>query len=252
MIYGLYLSAQGAEVQSVRQDVIANNLANASTTSFKRDLALFQSHPPFDKVEGVERDLPGQLNRSTGGTSLAGIATDFANGAQIATGGKLDIALTGPGFFRVTDGKQQFLTRNGQLTIDPRGRLVTSDRGLTVQGVKPIPPGTLELEFSEDGNVFAIDAERQRVDLGRLDLVHPATTGELQKQGDSLYRTTGQVFPAGAEVRVKQGYLEASGTNSVAEMMELIEAARAFESNINMIKFQDEALGQLIQSVPRR
>lgn len=252
MIYGLYLSAQGAEVQSVRQDVIANNLANASTTSFKRDLALFQSHPPFDKVEGGIQDVPGQLNRSTGGTSLAGVATDFSDGTHIATGGKLDVALTGPGFFRVTDGKQQFLTRNGQLTIDPLGRMVTSDRGLLVQGVKPVPPGTLEIEFSEDGNVFGIDVDRLRVDLGRLDLVHPASTGELQKQGDSLYLTKGPVIPAGAEVRVKQGFLEGSGTNSVAEMMELIEAARAFESNINMIRFQDEALGQLIQSVPRR
>ena len=99
MIYGLYLSAQGAELQSTRLDVVANNLANAGTNSFKRNLAVFQEHLPHDLEHAQNNPVPGNLNKSTGGLALGAIITDHSNGPLLETGSKYDLALAGPGFF---------------------------------------------------------------------------------------------------------------------------------------------------------
>lgn len=254
MIYGLYLSAQGADVQSMRQDVIANNLANASTNAFKRDFAVFQAHPPAD--QNANEELPGNLGDSTGGISLAEVATDFSNGPLVRTGGTFDLALSGPGFLQVTDGQQQFLTRNGQLARNTLGELVTHESGHAVLGSDGVPitiPAEAEqIEVASDGTVFQIGPGNSRSELGKLDIVRPTSFDQLVKVGNSLYRSAADVEPAGEEVQVQQGFLESSGTRPVLEMMDLIEASRAFEANVNMIKFQDDTLGQLLQTLPRR
>ena len=74
MLYGLYLSAQGAQNQALRLETIANNVANANTTAFKRDLAVFQDHLPFDLEHGHITHPPGDLNQSTGGTTIRSAA----------------------------------------------------------------------------------------------------------------------------------------------------------------------------------
>ncbi len=256
MIYGLYLSAQGADVQSKRQDVIANNLANASTSAFKRDFAVFQAHQPHDVENGIAEDLPGGLNQLTGGISLAEVATDFRDGSLNPTGRAYDVALVGSGFLRVTDGQQEFLTRNGQLTRNTDGQLVTHESGLRVLSARgapiEIPADARQIDIGDDGTIYQVNADNTRAELAKLDLVRPESTGSLVKSGDSLYRATGDVAAASDGVRVRQGFLEGSGTKPIIEMTELIETSRAFEANINMIKFQDEALGQLLQSMPRR
>lgn len=252
MLYGLYLSAQGADVQSIRQDVIANNLANASTNAFKRDFAVFQAHQPFDVERGIPRPVPGNLNASTGGISLADVKTDFSEGPVIATGNEYDVALIGPGFLRVSDGTGDYLTRNGALTVDSTGRLVTRDLGLPLSGIQPLPTDSTGLEIAADGSVWSRMPNGDRSLLGRLDLVQPESLEALEKVGNSLYRFSGAVTPAGRELSVRQGFLEASGVQPVDEMMQLIEASRAFEANVNMIKYQDEALGQLLSTIPNR
>ena len=255
MIYGLYLSAQGAQLESTRLEVVANNLANASTSAFKRDVAVFQAHAPFDVENGTEENPPGNLNESTGGIGLADVATDFSDGPVVPTGGTYDVALSGPGFLRVSDGKQEFLTRNGRLAVNPRGELVTHETGLAVLGAGgsglTIPRDAAKIEFTADGSVWGLDAAGVRSQIGRLDLVRPESFDELQKIGNSLYCTEAKLHPAGAELQVRQGFVEASGTNPVVEMMEMIETSRAFETNVNMIRFQDEALGQLLQTLIR-
>ena len=86
MLYGLYLSAQGANAQSQRLDVISNNIANASTPGFKRDLAIFRQMDPRDVAQGNESELPpGNLNDSTGGLMLDEVVTDFSNVALTET-----------------------------------------------------------------------------------------------------------------------------------------------------------------------
>ena len=91
-------------------------------------------------------------------------------------------------------------------------------------------------------------ADNQRIKLARMDLVL-APTNELRKFGNSLYETQAELSPAGRDLQVRQGFVEASGVNPIQEMTAMIETSRAFEANINMIRLQDESLGRLLQTV---
>ncbi|MFH1299433.1 MAG: flagellar hook-basal body protein [Planctomycetota bacterium] len=257
MIYGMYLSAQGADSNSVRLDVLSNNMANANTTSFKRDVPVFRMNPPFEKKQGPLNGLPGDLENHTGGISLESIRTNFENGSFISTEGDLDLALKGQGFFQVGSRDKSFLTRNGSLAIDADRRLVTADQNLPIRSKDgndiAIPLEAVSVEVSPDGVVTPIDGNGLPLgSVGQLAVVMPSSLEELVKIGNSLYVTEGQVAPVKEGVNIQQGFLEASGTNSIEEMMELVTASRMFESNVNMIKLQDESLGRLLQSMPRR
>src|SRR5258708_27594663 len=109
MIQGLYLSGQGAQIQTLRQDVIANNLANASTTAFKRELFMAQAHAPYDVEQGRPTWLPGNLDNLPGGVTPAGTSTDFAQGEPTHTNGAFDLAMQGKGFLKVTNRQESFL-----------------------------------------------------------------------------------------------------------------------------------------------
>jgi flagellar basal-body rod protein FlgF len=252
MLYGLYLSAQGIQAQSSRVDVIANNLANAGTSGFKRDLAIFQSNRPYDLDHGGGYDPPGNQNALSGGVTTAQVATDFSAGPLIKTGGSYDVALTGSGFFQVNDGRQNYLTRNGQFTVSPSGELVSQGSGMRVQSVSGqpiiIPPEATRVEIADDGMASWIGSEGDRTQLAKLAVVQPPSEKQLQKSGNSLYRYSGNVLPAGPDVQVKQGYVEGSGVKPVSEMVEMVQASRAVEANVNMIKFQDDALDRLLQA----
>lgn len=258
MIYGMYLSAQGADANSVRLDVLSNNMANANTTSFKRDVPVFRMNPPFDEKQGgLNAPLPGDLENHTGGISLESIRTDFEPGAFTKTEGNLDLAIKGQGFFQVGSAQDSFLTRNGSLSIDPNGVLVTADQGLPVLSVDEkeieIPDGATRIEISEDGALTPFDGFGQSFgSIAQLNVVMPDSLEELVKNGNGLYSTEGRLTSVNEVVEVQQGFLEASGTNSIEEMMELVSTSRMFESNINMIKLQDDSLGRLLQSMPRR
>ncbi|MCA9014853.1 MAG: flagellar hook-basal body protein [Planctomycetaceae bacterium] len=257
MIYGMYLSAQGADANSVRLDVLSNNMANANTTSFKRDVPLFRMNPPWDKKQGNLNPLPGDLDNHTGGISLEAIATDFENGSLIPTEGEFDLAFKGQGFFQVGNRQQSFLTRNGSLSVNADRRLVTADHGMPILSKDgneiEIPADAVHIGVSTDGIVTPFDRNGQSLGaVGQLAVMMPASLDDLVKVGSNLYQTEGRVDPSKEPVNIQQGFLEASGTNSVEEMMELVSTSRMFESNINMIKLQDESLGRLLQSMPRR
>lgn len=250
MIYGLYLSAQGAQIQSLRQEVVANNLANASTNAFKRDLLRVQAHHPFDRVQGSLGNGSEAFRQMPGGTTVANAVTDFSQGQFTETRSALDAALIGKGFFQVQDGKRTLLTRDGRFDINAQGQLITRDRGQLVINTDGTPIAgidqTLPLDIRVDGTVQQGDTE-----LGRLAIVVPAADNELQKVGHNMYAASGKLLPADG-IQVKQGSLENSGVNPMQGMMELIESSRALESNINMIRQQDEALSRLLQSIPRK
>jgi flagellar basal-body rod protein FlgF len=254
MIYGLYLSAQGAESQALRQAVLANNLANAQTAAFKADYPVFQAHPPFDIRHEAPADVPETINDQTGGVSLAATVTNFSQGPMTITNRPLDVALVGPGFLQVESPGGPVLTRNGQLTLDAEGRLVTQD-GLAVHDASgqpiSIPDEFSEISISGDGVISAADAAGVRVSFGQLGLFEPNDVRMMVKEGDSFYRPLNGVKQA-VNGQVRQGIVEQSNADPVHGMVDLIETSRAFEMNLNLVKFQDEMLGQLIQSVPRR
>jgi flagellar basal body rod protein FlgG len=255
MIYGLYLSGQGAETQSLRQAVLANNLANAGTTAFKPDVPVFRAHLPFDVVQQNPVLVPDTLEQQTGGVELAATVTDFTQGPLKITNGNLDVAIMGPGFLKVSQGNQTFLTRNGNLTLDTNRQLVTTDGGDPILGADgapiEIPAEVAGVNIGPDGMVSGLTAAGAQAVVGQIALVEPDDGVGLMKQGDSLYAPQGKTKPA-VQAQLRQGMLEESGVQPVESMVELIQTARAFEMNMSLLRYQDEMLGQLIQSIPRR
>lgn len=251
MIYGLYLSAQGSQIQSLRQEVVSNNLANAATNAFKRDLVTAQAHAPFDVEHANSTGTSSKLDDMPGGVTPGSVATDFTQGAIKKTNGAFDLAIQGKGFLRVTDGKKQFLTRDGELELGPQNQLVTRAGGLTVMNAVGQPLNSIDpllpFEVLSDGMVMQGDTE-----VGRLAVVEPKATAELKKAGRNMYSTSGKVVPAKPDTEIKQGYLEGSGVQPVTGMMELIESSRALEANVNMIHYQDDSLSRLLGSLPRK
>jgi flagellar basal body rod protein FlgG len=252
MFYGLYLSAQGAQIQTLRQGLVANNLANSTSTSFKRDFLRVQQHPTFDAEHGrVPTWMPGNLNEMTGGTSPAETVTDYTQSPLTRTSNQLDIALEGAGFLKVQDGKQTYLTRDGKLALNQQNQLVTRDHGYVLLsstgGPLPNLDPSLPIHIMTDGSLS------QGGDiLAQVALVEPDSYRDLRKTGENHYIAEGKTAPAKSNAQFKQGYLENSGVNPIHGMMELIESSRVLEANVNMIKHQDEAVARLLQSLPKK
>ena len=121
MPYGLYLSAEGAQAQNRRMEVVANNLANVDTVGFKRQLACFQARFTEAAEQGIELPGDGGLADLGGGVMLHDAQTDFSVGPLKHTRLPTDLAINGDGFFAVQKGKDVLLTRAGNFALDPRG-----------------------------------------------------------------------------------------------------------------------------------
>jgi flagellar basal-body rod protein FlgF/flagellar basal-body rod protein FlgG len=249
MPYGLYISAEGARAQSQRMEVIASNLANVDSPGFKRELAVFQAR----HAEAIEqgRDYPGSgsINDVGGGVMLRLTKTDFSPGPMKRTGAQADFAIQGRGFFVVQKDDQQYLTRAGNFQITAEGNLVTQ------QGYAVLSDGGSPIAIDPTAGPFEVTpagAIRQGGSAQLLAVVQPASVGDLSKVGDNLFKPLAETQPvAETDRRVGWGYLEQSSVRPTTEMVQLIEAARAVESNVNMMKTQDQMLSQLIARVMR-
>lgn len=244
MAYGMYISAEGAMAQSLRMETIANNLANVDTTGFKKDLALFQARLAEEEARGLAPAGDGTINDVGGGVTVVEGATDFSPGPMKTTGIETDFALRGRGFFLIDHGGQRMLTRAGNFQLTPTGNLVTADGDLVIseEGTPIVLPGPFQ--FSEDGTFVTSEGAI------RTAIVEPESLGDLVKIGDNLFSPLGRIAPLPADLRnVAQGVLETSGVNAVREMVDMIETTRAFEANVNMIRYHDQAFGTLISRV---
>jgi flagellar basal-body rod protein FlgF len=247
MPYGLYISAEGAQAQSVRMETIANNLANASSPGFKRDLAIFQARYAEETERGLDAPGSGSLNDLGGGVETLGTVTDFSPGPIRVTDVPTDLAIDGEGFFVVRREGKDFLTRAGNFSLNPNGALVTQDGDavLSMAGTPVvIEQGQGPWRFTTDGAV------EQGSDRTYLALVAPQSYGDLVKMGDNLLSPLAPTKPVDAAARhTLSGQLENSGVQSVMEMTEMIETSRAFEANVNMVRNQDQILGELVSRV---
>jgi len=247
MSYGLYLSAEGAYAQSERLEVISNNLANADTVGFKRQLAMLQSRYAEAVEEGLQPPGTGGIEDLGGGVRLRETQTDFSSGPLRRTGVPSDVAITGEGFFTVEKGEETFLTRAGNFRLTAQGQLVTQ-QGYPVLSDLGVPVYVLEQngpwQISEEGVVV------QRGLTQRLGLVRPGSADDLLRVGENLFRPLDETEPLPAEDRhVVAGHLEDSGVKPALEMISMIESARILEANVNMIKTQDQTISGLVNRV---
>jgi flagellar basal-body rod protein FlgF len=251
MIYGLYLSATGVLTNSYRQDVIANNLANSETVGFKRSLAIFQQRRTEAQQRGRLSDSDPMLESIGGGTLVSPTYVDRTQGDLDETGSNLDVAVHGEGFFAVKTGNATQLTRNGRFLINREGALVLSDgegsRVLDDKG-KPIElpqvPAS-QISIGPDGTISASGEI-----VARLGLFDVPDKTQLAQAGGTLLRYSGDAkkLPQ-ASGTLQSGFLERSNVDPTTELTRLIQTQRQLEANANMIRYQDQTLGKLVNEV---
>jgi flagellar basal-body rod protein FlgF len=248
MIYGLYLSASGVITNSYRQDVISNNIANAETVGFKKDLAILQQRPTAAQETGHENQSNPLLENIGGGLLAARLSVDTRPGEYEPTGNNMDLALDGKGFFAVTSAGKTHLTRNGQFILNRNGALALSNNpAQAVLDEKKAPivlDGTQPITVASDGTIT--QAGKNVARIGIFDAGDP---GALQKDGGTLL-----AMPTGAKLTpatpiVRTGFVERSNVDPATEMVELMDTQRQLEANANMIQIQDQTLDKLVNDV---
>jgi flagellar basal-body rod protein FlgG len=257
MLRSLYTAATGMEAQQLRMDVISNNLANASTTGFKKGRAEFEDLLS-ETIRGAQAPDP------RGGTSPTALQVGlgvragttlrtFSQGELIATNNPLDLAIEGQGFFRVQrpSGEPAY-TRAGNLRVDATGRIVTQHGELLEPGLT-VPPDTTSIKVTADGVVQATVASRSEpLELGQLEIHQFQNPAGLDSLGNNLFAQTAASGEAQASKpgeqgagTITQGYLEGANVKAVEEMIDMISTQRAYELNSKVIQTADQMLQRL-------
>ena len=259
MIRSLWISKTGLDAQQTQMDVIANNLANVSTSGFKRQRAVFE-----DLLYQTIRQPGAQSSQQTQlpsglqiGTGVRPVATEriFIQGNLQQTGNEKDVAINGAGFFQILlpDGTTAF-TRDGSFQVDSQGQLVTSS-GFTVQPAISIPVNAQSITIGRDGTVSVLLAGATApTQVGALQLATFINPAGLQAKGENLFVETAASGTANANTPgtngaglLTQGYIETSNVNVVEELVNMIQTQRAYEINSKAITTSDQMLQKLTQ-----
>jgi len=237
MIKGIYASGVGMMARQTRQEVISNNLANINTTGFKKDMISFRNVMSADLL----------LNENPDVQAIEFSKTDFSQAELKKTDNPFDFAINGKGFFKVSDGQNEFYTRAGNFKLNEEYELITA------QGMKVVGEGGPIV--LEDGEFTALKNGDVAVDdlvVGKLALIDFENPNQLLKIGSNLYQKTEESGPGrGIESQIHQGFLEGSNVSAVDEMINMIVVAREFEQNQKAIQSQDETLSKLLNETTR-
>jgi flagellar basal-body rod protein FlgF len=237
----IYTAMTGANAAQHRQQLLSNNLANASTPGFRAELATFRAVP----VRG-----DGSTTRVFALEATAGHSD--APGPVTNTGRNLDVAVRGGSYLSVQglDGTEAY-TRAGALEVNPEGTLVSA-QGLPVLsdgGPLTVPSGA-QVDIGEDGTVTARVPGQPGQALGKLKLVTPDDENRLRRGEDGLFRPVqGDTLDADATARVQSGALEGSNVNPIEAMVGMIAVARQFEVQMRMLQNgekNDQTAAQLL------
>ncbi|HVM59899.1 MAG TPA: flagellar basal-body rod protein FlgG [Verrucomicrobiae bacterium] len=251
MLRALYSAASGMNAQQDNLDIISNNLANVNTTGFKsskiefQDL-LYETQRQAGTDQGSGDQLPTGIQVGHGSQVVA-TEKVFSQGELSSTGEQLDVAIQGDGFFEVQlpDGTLAY-TRDGGFKTNSNGQVVTSN-GLPVQGFQAVPQGTTNITISSNGQVSyttPTGTTTFQIQLARFE-----NEGGLSALGGNLYQET--TASGTAELgtpstngfgSLAQGYLELSNVQIVKEMVNMIEAQRAYEVNSKAVQAADEMM----------
>lgn len=241
----LYTAATGMRASQTQIENIANNLANASTTGFKKARETFADL--VYQTVGTAKD-PMQLG---GGSRIAGLARDFRNGDTIVTSSQTDLLVDGPGFFVVqTAAGETRYTRDGHFRVNVDGQLTTQD-GSVIQPEIQLDPGD-KLEILGDGTIwrtYQTDNGEESVQAGVLSLATFANPGGLVAMGGNVYQSTTASGEAmlgtpgeGNTGGVVQGALEGSNVDAAEELVNMITAQRGYELSSKVIQAADEMM----------
>lgn len=246
MNVSLFQAAAAMNASSRWQELIAENISASSVPGYKKqDISYSSVEAGLMSARGGNgtQPVPFSLPRMNG-------YTNFSNGEMRYTGVKTDTAIDGPGFFEVQlPGGGTGYTRDGEFHVDGQGQLVTKS-GLPVAGGS----GTIQLD-PNDPNPISIapngDISQGGARKGRLKVVEFNTPQLLTPMGGGTFGAFDPKLQPGDSTRasIRQGFLEAANTSSVAEMANMITAMRHFESNQRLVQLQDERMGKAISEL---
>jgi flagellar basal-body rod protein FlgG len=254
MNYGLYVSASGLSVQMARQDILSNNLANVNTTAYKPDVPAVRFRESARAEDGLSLPSNALLERLGAGVMPAPARLDVSPASLEHTGNPLDLAIEGEGFLivRTGDGDEGLrLTRDGRLAFSPEGRLVTASGGFPVldAGENPITVDPSKPIFIRASGAIVQNGS----EAGQLALVTVTDPSTLEKAGLGLLKA-----PAGETLdlvpglgRIKQEYLEHSGTDPIMTMTGVTDASRAVSTATTVIGYINDMMGRAINSLGR-
>ncbi len=259
MLRSLYTAATGMDAQQTKLDIIAHNLANTSTTGFKRTRADFEDllsetirSATAPGAQGGGRPEPLQVGL---GVRTATTTRSFSQGDMQSTQNPLDIAIEGSGFFRVQRPNGDFgYTRAGNFRTDATGRLVTQTGEIVDPGLN-LPQDATAITIRRDGTVLVqVPGRTDPTELGTIQLALFTNPGGLESLGSNLY---GATAASGEPILAKpgeqgagslsQGYLEGANVQAVEEMVDMITTQRAYEMNSKVIQSADQMLQRLTQ-----
>lgn len=233
VIYAALSRQTGLELEFAS---LANNVANATTAGYRGERHIFSEY--VNAVDG---------GPSLSQTRIGGRALNLDQGDLSPTGGALDVALEGSGFFVVNTPGGERLTRAGAFLLNAEGVLVTAD-GHTLQGegggAIAVPAGAEPIVISSDGTISAGTSA-----IGRLRAVEVDAVA-LEREGDSLFRTTAPLVEASPTFR--QGFIEASNVSPVVELSRMIEAQRAFEIGAQFLSQESDRISRAIEAIGGR
>lgn len=245
MIRGLYTSASGMLAGQRRMDVTAHNIANVSTTGYKRQTAHFA---PYLETALIRQDETVRgLGASHHGVHLTDLRTDTTDGPLEYTGRAADLAVLGGGFFCVGNEAGEVLyTRAGVFAKDAEGYLTTGSGQRLLGEDGPVNVGSGPYAIDADGRVYADGEETDRLRIAFFE-----DAAALRREGASLFS-----LPEGVQERaedgpvfVRQGYLEGSNVNLATEMVEMIIAARTYAANQRLVSTHDSLLEKAVNQV---
>ncbi|MDQ6619001.1 MAG: flagellar basal-body rod protein FlgG [Pseudomonadota bacterium] len=259
MIRSLWIAKTGLDAQQTQLDVVSNNLANVSTSGFKRSRAVFEDLL-YQTLRQPGAQSSQQTQLPTGlqlGTGVRSVATErvFTQGNLQQTGNSLDVAINGQGFLQVQlpDGSTAY-SRDGSLHTDSQGQLVTSS-GYPMQPAITIPANAQTITIGRDGTVsVALAGQAAPTQVGSLQLANFLNPAGLQARGENLYiETAASGAPttnapgANGLGTIQQGFIETSNVNVVEELVNMIQTQRAYEINSKAVQTSDQMLQRLSQ-----
>lgn len=230
------LTRQGGLMNEMR--AIANNIANANTTGFRREGVIFAEH------------LAPTGPRIWDGLSMAtarGRVVDLGQGGLTQTNGTFDLGINGPGFFAIQTPQGTQLTRAGAFLLSPEGEVINADGNLLLDaGLAPIavPPGA-KVAIGRDGTV---SADGQPV--GQVGLFAPPPPETMKHQGGTGFAVDDIPEPDETS-QIMQGFLEDSNVDPVTEMTRMIEVQRAYELGQSFLNREDERIRAVIVAMTR-
>lgn len=261
---GIFTAVSGAMAQSAKLETIANNIANANTTAFKRDQQVFQEYltsyekaPDVIQVPKVPASIESFYDHNGGDKSfvdVAGTYTDHTQGTIKPTGNPFDLALQGPGFFEILTPEGVQLGRAGNFIRNGEGLLVTKE-GFPVLSEGAGDPSTRMIRIPEGQISVSPQGQIQTRDqmLQKLSVVEVSSLDQIKKTGGQRFAVVNDSIrlPAANQTFIQQGFVETSNVNIIREMTDMISTTRLFESTQKAIQAYDTMNGKMISDIPK-